>query len=306
MAGEMLHNALKNDEARDHALIANQPYITRALNLHEEWYLAMTIDRERYCPAIIISKRDGVGNETVTKVHPEKPFTFHFKISDGMTPELVAQISQRLNISPDSKQSQSLETILNGLYRIFTEKDATLIEIDPLVRAGDILTCRDAKFTFDDAAEKRQTDLFALRNSEQEIPEEVEAEKHGLVYVRMEGNVGNVVNGAGLAMATNDAIGLYGGASANFLDAGGQATQETMLKAFGIVARDERVRTILVNIYGGITDCSMIARSIIGAKSELGAMRMPVVVRLQGTNSAEGLKLVSRTSQRQDMKSLTW
>ncbi|GKT44986.1 succinate--CoA ligase [ADP-forming] subunit beta, mitochondrial [Colletotrichum spaethianum] len=129
-----------------------------------------------------------------------------------------------------------------------------------------------------------------------QIPEESEAEKYGLVYVKMDGNIGNVVNGAGLAMATNDAIALHGGASANFLDAGGQATKETMVKAFEIILRDERVKTILVNIYGGITRGDMIAESILGAAKELGPLEVPMVVRLQGTNSELGLEILKEAN----------
>ncbi|RSM10747.1 hypothetical protein CEP52_003424 [Fusarium oligoseptatum] len=181
------------------------------------------------------------------------------------------------------------------MFRIFSEKEAINLETHLLSTSDGQLICSDSGFFFDDAAQKRQPDLFALRDSAQEIREEVEAEKYGLVYVRMDGNIGNVVNGAGLAMATNDAISLYGGTSANFLDAGGQATKETMLQAFGIIMRDERVKAILVNIYGGITRCDMIAESIIAAASELGPLRVPMVVRLQGTNSEAGLKLLSDT-----------
>ncbi|KAJ4328885.1 hypothetical protein N0V84_000673 [Fusarium piperis] len=181
------------------------------------------------------------------------------------------------------------------MFEIFSEKEAINLETNLLCTLDGQLICSDSGFFFDDAAQKRQPDLFALRDSAQEIQEEVEAEKYGLVYVRMDGNIGNVVNGAGLAMATNDAISLYGGSSANFLDAGGQATKETMLQAFGIIMRDERVKAILVNIYGGITRCDMIAESIIAAASELGPLRVPMVVRLQGTNSDAGLKLLSNT-----------
>lgn len=247
----MLQSRLITKQTGDRGLVVEQVYVAEILEFEEEWYLAMTIDRENYTPAIIISKKGGVDIETVAKEHPEELFTFHFKISEGITGKLVGQIAKSLNASAD--ESKNLETLLNGMYKIFVDKDATLLEINPLVRTADNnFTCLDAKFTFDNAAEKRQKDLFALRDSQHEIPEEVEAEKYGLVYVRMEGNIGNVVNGAGLAMATNDAIGLYGGASANFLDAGGQATKNTMLKAFAIIMRDERVKTIFVNIYGGM------------------------------------------------------
>ena len=139
------------------------------------------------------------------------------------------------------------------MHKLFKDKDATLLEVNPLVKSeGGRFTCIDAKFSFDNAAEKRQKDIFALRESTPSEANEMEAEKYGLVYIRLDGNIGNVVNGAGLAMATNDAIALHGGASANFLDAGGQATKETIIKAFEIILRDERVKCVLVNIYGGM------------------------------------------------------
>lgn len=246
----MLGHHLKTAQTIGKGVAVKQVYVAETVKYEEEWYLALTIDRENYTPAIILSKTGGVDIETMAKEHPEKLFMFPFQISSGITSSLTVEIAKRLGLEP--RESQNLEHILKGLYNIFVEKDATLLEVNPLVRSADgTLTCLDAKFSFDNAAEKRQKDLFALRDKEHEIAEEVDAEKYGLVYVRMDGNIGNVVNGAGLAMATNDAIGLHGGASANFLDAGGQATKETMQQAFAIIMRDERVKTIFVNIYGG-------------------------------------------------------
>ncbi|KAK7228220.1 hypothetical protein V2G26_000390 [Clonostachys chloroleuca] len=266
-----------------------QIYVSQALEPAEEWSLAMTIDRENYYPVILVSKTKG------TEVDSEVT-SFPFAISQGITPELLSRVSDHVtrDSPPSQPSTESLAKILNGLFKIFTDKDGTNLEITRLARTATdgSFTCLSTAFTFDDAAAKRQPDLFALRDVSQDVPEEIEAAQYGIVYVRMDGNIGNVVNGAGLAMATNDAIGLYGGRSANFLDAGGQATKETMLKAFGIIMRDERVRTIFVNIYGGITDGRMIAESIIGAATELGPIKVPVVVRLQGTNSIEGLKLL--------------
>ncbi|KAI8259713.1 hypothetical protein K4K58_002469 [Colletotrichum sp. SAR11_239] len=193
-----------------------------------------------------------------------------------------------------SKKKENLRSVLRGLCQVFKSKDVTSLEVYPIINAIDeTITCVDTKITIDDAASKRQEDIFALRDRAHGIAEEAEAEKYGLVYVKMDGNIGNVVNGAGLAMATNDAIALHGGASANFLDAGGQATKETMVKAFEIILRDTRVKTILVNIYGGITRGDMIAESIIGAATELGPLKVPMVVRLQGTNSELGLKMLA-------------
>ena len=218
-------------------------YVSEAVQSDREWYLAMTIDRENYCPAIVLSDKtpDEASGELVT---------IPFRLSEGITSELLSRLSAHMNLPPRS--SPALKPILDALYGIFSQKDATLLEISRLALLPDgTLTCLGANFTFDDAAHKRQPELFSLRDTHQEVTEEVEAEKYGLVYVRMDGDIGNVVNGAGLAMATNDAIGLYGGKSANFLDGGGQATKETMVKAFGIIVADERVKVILVNIYGG-------------------------------------------------------
>uniref|UniRef100_A0A8H7NC88 ATP-grasp domain-containing protein n=1 Tax=Bionectria ochroleuca TaxID=29856 RepID=A0A8H7NC88_BIOOC len=266
-----------------------QIYVSQALEPTEEWSLAMTIDRENCFPVILVSKTKGTDADS-------EVMSFPFSISQGITPELLSRVSKHIarDSPPSQASTESLVKILNGLYKIFTDKDGTNLEITRLARTATdgSFTCLSTAFTFDDAAAKRRPDLFALRDVSQDVPEEIEAARYGIVYVRMDGNIGNVVNGAGLAMATNDAIGLYGGKSANFLDAGGQATKQTMLKAFGIIMRDERVTTIFVNIYGGITDGRMIAESIIGAATELGPIKVPVVVRLQGTNSVEGLKLL--------------
>lgn len=219
-------------------------YVSEAVQPEQEWYLAMTIDRENYCPAIVLS--NGPNHSSSAAIIP-------FELSTGITPEVLSQVYSHMALSPD--RASNLPDILQSLLRVFREKDATLLEVGRLAllpsEDGSSFVCLDASFSFDDASRGRQKALFSLRDTEQEVTEEVEAEKYGLVYVRMDGDIGNVVNGAGLAMATNDAIGLYGGKSANFLDGGGQATKETMVKAFGIIMADERVKVILVNIYGG-------------------------------------------------------
>ncbi|KAK1580372.1 uncharacterized protein LY79DRAFT_592189 [Colletotrichum navitas] len=267
-------------------VLANKLFITEMINYETAWFLAITFDRENSCPIIIASKRGGIDMETTVQQYPEQFHTFRLGYTRGITREVIERVSKFLDAS--TKERDSLQRILGRLYRIFTAKDATLLEIRSLARSHDgTLTCLDSSFAFDDAASKRQEDVFSLRDIMHEISEEVEAEKYGLVYVKMDGNIGNVVNGAGLAMATNDAIALYGGSSANFLDAGGQATKDTM-----IILRDERVKTILVNIYGGITRGDMIAESILGAAKELGPLKVPMVVRLQGTNSELGLKML--------------
>ncbi|KAF9784186.1 hypothetical protein IL306_008114 [Fusarium sp. DS 682] len=248
----------------------------------------MAVDRERYRPIIKIRE---AGDKLPDPSH-ELGFegTFEFELNSGITEKLLTDISMSFFLSNESKES--LSRVLKGLFKIFSDNEALSLQTDLLFLKDETFLCNNSDFIFDDAARDRQRELFFLRDKKQEVGEEVRAEKHGLVYVRMDGNIGNVVNGAGLAMATNDAISLYGGASANFLDAGGQATKETMLQAFKIILSDERVKVILVNIYGGITRCDMIAESIIAAASELGPLKVPMVVRLKGTNSEAGLKLL--------------
>lgn len=208
------------------------------------WSLALTVDRENYRPAFILSPSpDRTTGNRVDDV------VFGFKVSQGVTDSLVSGIAEHLHTASKSE----LEGLLQAMCEVFINKDATHLELVSLGRSPEDknLTWADSRCTIDDAAAKRQPELFSQRDVSKEVQEEVEAEKHGLIYVRMDGNIGNVVNGAGLAMATNDAISLYGGSSANFLDAGGQATKETMIQAFRIVLSDPRVKVILVNVYGG-------------------------------------------------------
>ncbi|KAH7178044.1 succinyl-CoA synthetase-like protein [Fusarium sp. MPI-SDFR-AT-0072] len=290
---------------KDHRDLTIPLYMEKAVEHEEKWRLTMAVDRERYRP--IIKIRDTKDPQGLPNALYERAFqeVFEFSLSTGITEELLSDIAQSFHLGKDSRDS--LREVIQRLFSIFREKDALSLETDLLFLKDGKFMCNNSDFFFDDAARERQRKLFFLRDKKQEIPEELRAEKHGLVYVHMDGNIGNVVNGAGLAMATNDAISLYGGSSANFLDAGGQATKETMLQAFKIIMSDKRVKAILVNIYGGklvlqdaehgltivgITRCDMIAESIIAAASELGPLKVPMVVRLQGTNSEAGLQLL--------------
>ncbi|CAK7231241.1 hypothetical protein SBRCBS47491_007864 [Sporothrix bragantina] len=309
IASRMLGQRLQTKQtAAGQALAVNKLYVVEPVPHTEEWYLAMTIDRETYRPTIVLSPTGGgVDIEAVARDHPEQLFTFPFQYTAGITDALCEEIASTLNsrgVSPGATQLQQLREVLEKLHALFVAKDATLLEINPLaVTEKGSFVALDAKFTIDNAAERRQPELF--KESQEDAAasadisleaDEAEAAKYGLVYVRMDGSIGNVVNGAGLAMATNDAIALYGGKSANFLDAGGQATKETMVQAFRIILRDPRVNVVLVNIYGGIIDCTMITDSILAMANELGPLKVPVVVRLQGTNSAEGLRKLEAAS----------
>lgn len=220
------------------------------VEFEKEYYLAMTVDRAKFSPVIFLSEHGGVNIESTIGEADKKLHKFWFSVREGISERVLKDIRNQMGF--EQSEIDNISDTLRKLFELFMGKDATLLEVNPLVRTKEgEFVCLDAKFTFDDAAERRQKDLFALRDKEGEVRDEVEAEKHGLVYVRLDGNIGNVVNGAGLAMATNDAVELYGGKSANFLDAGGQATKDTMLGAFKIILGDPRVKVILVNIYGG-------------------------------------------------------
>lgn len=246
-ATSMLGHNLVTKQTIPGGVRVDKLYVTQMVDYKDEFYLAVTIDRAKYSPVIIISKQGGVDVEDLPKSQMHK---FHFNVSTGITSDVEADVREKLQL--DDIEGDAMSAILKNMVKLFVEKDATLLEINPLVRtASGQFVCLDAKFSFDEAAAKRQAELFDLRDQSQECAEEIEAEKYGLVYIRLDGNIGNVVNGAGLAMATNDAVELYGGKSANFLDAGGQATKETMLGAFKIITSDPRVKVILVNIYGG-------------------------------------------------------
>ncbi|KAF5239225.1 hypothetical protein FANTH_10027 [Fusarium anthophilum] len=275
LSSKMLGYRLRTKQTSGNGVLVNKLYVAESVDYTEEWYLALTLDREDYSPVLLISRNGGIDVEDAAKSDGSLN-SFHFKFSDGITPDLISRI--QASIGATVNEIDKLNGILTRLWDLFVSKDATMLEINPLVRTADGFKCLDAKFTFDDAAVSRQPDLFSLRDVQAEVSEEVEAQKYGLVYVKLDGTIGNVVNGAGLAMATNDAIAYCKGTSANFLDAGGQATKETMQKAFEIILRDNRVKVILVNIYGGIIKCDMIAESIIGAAEELGPLHVPLVL----------------------------
>lgn len=288
-AQEMLGHHLHTKQTTEKGLPVDKLYVTEKVEYTKEFYLAVTVDRQNCCPAIIVSRAGGTSIEETAKKDPDAVQSVRFDYLGGVTEETVDAVAKVLEVT-GSAQREKLAILLRNMIKLFKEKDATLLEINPLVLTaenGDFL-CLDAKFNFDDAAKPRQADLFSLEEKKLREGLELEAEESGLVYVRLDGNIGNVVNGAGLAMATNDAISYFGGSSANFLDAGGQATKETMVNAFRIILKDDRVKVILVNIYGGIIRCDMIAESIIAAAKELAPLRVPMVVRLQGTNAEQG------------------
>ncbi|KAJ5780797.1 hypothetical protein N7457_005957 [Penicillium paradoxum] len=286
-ATNMLGYNLTTKQTPPGGLLVNKLYIYKAVAVAHEYYFAITFDRQRASPVLLISDDGGVNIESnVDKLHK-----LWFGLSTGITPEIDAYIQAELGFSDE--QMKNIQRVLGQMVKLFKEKDATLLELNPLVRTEDgDFVCLDAKFGFDNAARYRQKELFELEERTPEEEEEHQASQLGLSYVRLEGNIGNIVNGAGLAMATNDLISLCGGKCANFLDVSGGATKQTLSKAFQILKKDSRIKGIFINIYGGIVRCDMIAEAIVAGAAELGGFKCPVVVRLQGTNAEKGLKLI--------------
>jgi succinyl-CoA synthetase beta subunit len=283
----MLGYYLTTKQTPPGGLLVKKLYIYKAVDVADEFYLALTFDRDRGMPVLLISDVGGTNIES----NIDKLQKFWFHLPTGLTTEIISYIQAQLGFS--DKEMIVVNGILHQMIKLFREKDATLLELNPLVRTYDgKFICLDAKFSFDNSARFRQEELFSLEERSPEEEVEYQASKLGLSYVRLDGNIGNIVNGAGLAMATNDLISLYGGQCANFLDVGGGATKQTLSKAFEILNHDSRIKGILVNIYGGIVRCDMIAESIVAAANATGGFKVPVVVRLQGTNCHQALELI--------------
>ncbi|KAF9894872.1 hypothetical protein FE257_004493 [Aspergillus nanangensis] len=286
-ASNMLGYHLVTKQTPPSGIPVSKLYIYKSVDIAQEFYLAVTFDRERSTPVLLMSDNGGVNIES--NVHQLQRFPFH--LPTGLTPEIMAYIEAQFGFS--DAEMQVITHILTQLVRLFRDKDATLLELNPLVRTADgSFVCLDAKLNFDDSAKFRQPELFSLEEHLPEEKDEYEAARLGLSYVRLDGDIGVIVNGAGLAMATNDLVTLCDGKCANFLDIGGGATKETLSKAFSILQGDVRTKALLINIYGGIVRCDMIAESILAAAAAMGGFRIPVVVRLQGTNCDKGFQLI--------------
>ncbi len=267
--------------------------VTEGVDIAQEYYLGVTLDREESMNVIMVSTEGGVDIETVAEESPEKIEKVWVDPSIGLQPFHARRLAFAMNLEGDAfKQAVSAIT---GLYETFEATDSTLAEINPLVRtpSGDIAAV-DAKINLDDNALFRHPDLEDLRDLHEEDPTEVEASEHGLSYIKLDGNVGCMVNGAGLAMATMDIIKLAGGDPANFLDVGGAASAETVEAAFRIILKDENVEAILVNIFGGIVRCDRVAKGVIQAAKNVD-IDVPLIVRLQGTNAEEGKRLLDES-----------
>jgi succinyl-CoA synthetase beta subunit len=293
-ATRILGSTLVTHQTGPKGKVVNRLYIEEGSAIERELYLSALIDRVTSRVAFVVSTEGGMDIEAVAHDTPDKILTFSIDPATGIMPHHGRRVAKVLGLTGDlAKQAESL---LAKLYAAFVAKDMSLLEINPLVvtKAGQII-CLDAKIGFDDNALYRHADIVALRDITEEDDKEIEASKYDLNYVALDGTIGCMVNGAGLAMATMDIIKLYGESPANFLDVGGGATKEKVAAAFKIITSDPNVKGILVNIFGGIMRCDVIAEGVVAAVKEVG-LRVPLVVRLEGTNVDRGKEIIATSN----------
>jgi succinyl-CoA synthetase beta subunit len=292
-AAGMLGRNMETYQSAGRALPVNLVLISEANDIVKELYLSVLVDRSTKAVTFIASSEGGVEIEKVAEETPEAIQTLDVNYVQGLQPYQCRKLGFALGLS--AKHVTQLTKMMLALYKLFNEQDLALVELNPLaiVGSGDLMTL-DGKVNSDDNAEFRHPKLAAMRDESQEDAAEAIAVKHNLNYVTMDGNIGCMVNGAGLAMATMDVIKLAGGEPANFLDVGGGATKERVSEAFKLILSSDKVQAILVNIFGGIVRCDMIAEGIIAAVKEVG-VKIPVVVRLEGTNVEKGRELLSNS-----------
>ena len=289
-AKEMLGNTLVTIQTGASGKQVNRLYIEDGSDIEKEFYLSLLVDRESSEVAFVVSTEGGVNIEDVAHKTPEKIHTFTVDPATGYMPHHGRQIAKALNLSGD--QAKQAAKIGGQFYKAFVDKDMAMLEVNPLIvtKAGNI-HCLDAKVNFDSNALFRHPEIVALRDESEEDAKEIEASKYDLAYIALDGTIGCMVNGAGLAMATLDIIKLYGEEPANFLDVGGGATEEKVTAAFKIITSDPKVKGILVNIFGGIMKCDIIANGVIAAVKAVG-LQVPLVVRLEGTNVELGKQII--------------
>jgi succinyl-CoA synthetase beta subunit len=293
IAGKMLGETLVTHQTGPAGRVVNKVLVTESADIAREIYFAILLDRATAAPLIVASTEGGVEIETVAAKSPEKIIREAIDPLAGLQPFQTRKLAKQLGF--EQSQTKAASKLFDGLYRTFIGCDCSMVEINPLVvtRKGDVLAL-DAKFNFDDNALYRHPEIAAMRDIAEEDPREVEASKHGLNYIGLDGNIACLVNGAGLAMATMDIIKFYGGSPANFLDVGGGASEEQVTEAFKILIADKHVRAILVNIFGGIMRCDVIAQGIINAAKAV-KLSVPLVVRLEGTNVEKGKQLLKES-----------
>src|SRR5471030_2262169 len=277
-SARILGSTLVTHQTGPHGKKVNRLYIEDGSLIDREFYLSALVDRETARIAFVVSTEGGMDIEEVAKSHPERIMTFSVDPATGVMPHHGRLVAQMLGLT--GELAKKAESVVAKLYAAFVAKDMSMLEINPLVvtKSNDLI-CLDAKIGFDDNALYRHPDIMALRDVTEEDAKEIEASRYDLNYVALDGNIGCMVNGAGLAMATMDIIKLYGMAPANFLDVGGSASKEKVAAAFKIITADPKVKGILVNIFGGIMKCDVIAEGVVAAVKEVG-LKVPLVVRL--------------------------
>ena len=291
-AGKMLGGTLVTKQSGPAGKPVNTLLLAKKMDLVNEMYLAILLDRESQGPLIIACSEGGTSIEDLAESSPEKIIKVAVDASVGITDAQANAVVDGLKVTGSS--SAAAEQV-KALYKLFVEADCTMVEVNPLADARDgTLLAADAKVGFDDNAGFRQKAIFSQRDTTQEDPREVEAAKHNLNYIGLDGNIGCMVNGAGLAMATMDIIKLHGGSPANFLDVGGSANVKQITAAFNIISADDRVKAILVNIFGGIMKCDVIAEGVVTAVKDTG-LKIPLVVRLEGTNVEKGKEIINNS-----------
>jgi succinyl-CoA synthetase beta subunit len=292
-ASKLLGNLLVTKQTGETGRVVKRVYVEAGSKIARELYLSIVIDRAVGLPVIMASTEGGMDIEEVAEKHPEKIMKVHFDPREGLWPNQARQIAFFLGLGGDAFKSGV--QFLIAMSRAFGELDCSLAEINPLVvtQEGQVIAL-DAKINFDDNALYRHKDVEELRDLNEEDPNEIEAKKYDLSYIALDGDIGCLVNGAGLAMATMDVIQLYGRQPANFLDVGGGATKEKVTAAFKIILNDPKVKAILVNIFGGIMKCDIIAEGVVAAVREVN-LKVPLVVRLEGTNVELGKKILAES-----------
>jgi len=293
VASQMLGETLVTHQTGEEGRLVRKVMVAESVDIAKEYYLAILMDRDSRAPVIVASTEGGVNIEEVAEKTPEKILNESVHPLLGLQPYQTRKIAAKLGFTGD--QAKAFGKLLGSLYKLFVSCDCSMVEINPLVLTpdGQVLAL-DAKFNFDDNALYRHPEIEAMRDPEEEDPREVEASKFGLNYIGLDGNIACLVNGAGLAMATMDIIKHCGGEPANFLDVGGGATREQVTNAFKIIVGDPNVKGILVNIFGGIMDCDVIAQGIVAACQEV-ELDLPLVVRLEGNNVAAGKQTLANS-----------
>lgn len=291
LVGKMLNHRLITKQTPKNGIPVHHIMIAESVDILRETYLCILMDREHNGPVIIASPAGGMDIEDVASKTPEQIKTMPVDIFEGVTDSMAESLAEFLLFDGEKKQKAAQE--IKNMWKMFLEVDATQLEINPFVETvqGQVVSV-DAKIGFDDNAQFRQKEIFELDDTTESDPREVEASKYNLNYIGMDGNIGCLVNGAGLAMATMDIIQLHGGSPANFLDVGGNVQEHQVLQAFKILTSDENVKAILVNVFGGIVNCGTIASGIVNASKTIG-LNVPLIVRLEGNNVEAAKKIIA-------------